>query len=135
MVLGFTSVVGDLWHAGHVAMIQECRRHCDRLIVAVMANIDHREDKNTPIQSLFERTFQVANTKGVDLVLTCETENDLLLALQTIRPDVRFVGEDYKGKEFTGKDYCIKTGIEIYYNKRDHGLSSRTLRKRVENGK
>lgn len=135
MVLGFTSVVGDLWHAGHVAMIQECRRHCDRLIVAVMANIDHREDKNTPIQSLFERTFQVANTKGVDLVLTCETENDLLLALQTIRPDVRFVGEDYKGKEFTGKDYCIKSGIEIYYNKRDHGLSSRTLRKRVENGK
>lgn len=100
-----------------------------------MANIDHREDKNTPIQSLFERTFQVANTKGVDLVLTCETENDLLLALQTIRPDVRFVGEDYKGKEFTGKDYCIKSGIEIYYNKRDHGLSSRTLRKRVENGK
>lgn len=134
MVLGFTSVVGDLWHAGHVAMVQECKRHCDRLIVAVMANIDHREDKNTPIQSLFERTFQVANTKGVDLVLACESENDLELALQTIRPDIRFVGEDYKGKKFTGKKYCEESGITLYYNKRDHGLSSRTLRKRVENG-
>lgn len=134
MVLGFTSVVGDLWHAGHVAMVQECKRHCDRLIVAVMANIDHREDKNTPIQSLFERTFQVANTKGVDLVLACESESDLELALQTIRPDIRFVGEDYKEKEFTGKKYCEESGITLYYNKRDHGLSSRTLRKRVENG-
>lgn len=135
MVLGFTSVVGDLWHAGHVAMIQECRRHCDKLIVAVMSNIDHRENKNTPIQSLFERTFQVANTKGVDLVLSCDSEADLLLALQTIRPNVRFVGEDYKDKDFTGKSYCEESGIEIFYNHRDHGLSSRTLRERVEHGK
>lgn len=134
MVLGFTSVVGDLWHVGHVAMIQECKRHCDKLIVVVMANIDNREDKNIPVQSLFERTYQVANTKGVDLVLSCETENDLLLALKTIRPDIRFVGEDYKDKNFTGKEYCENAGIKIYYNKRDHGLSSRTLRERVKHG-
>lgn len=135
MVLGFTSVVGDLWHAGHVAMIRECCRNCDMLIVAVMANVDHREGKNEPIQSLFERTYQVAQTKGVDMVLSCETEADLLLAIKTIRPDIRFVGEDYKNKDFTGKEYCEESGIRIYYNKRDHGISSTTLRNRVENGK
>ena len=35
MVIGFTSVVGDLFHAGHIRMIEECKEHCDYLIVGV----------------------------------------------------------------------------------------------------
>lgn len=133
MVVGFTSVVGDLFHTGHVAMIQECREHCDYLIVCVMSGTDDRKGKETPVQTLFERFFEVKNCKGVDEVYACGSEADLLLAMQVLRPriDVRFVGDDYIGKDFTGKEYCEKSGIKIKYNRRDHGLSSTELRKRI----
>lgn len=136
MTIGFTSVVGDLFHAGHIAMIQECKMHCDYLIVCVMADTRDREGKNTPVQSLFERCFQVAGCKGVDELYACAGENDLLLALKVLAPriDVRFVGEDYKGRDFTGKRFCQEAGIEIFYNSRAHNLSTTELRERVKNG-
>lgn len=137
MIVGFTSVVGDLFHTGHVAMIQECREHCDYLIVCVMADTHDRQCKNTPVQSLFERFYEVKNCKGVDEVYACGSEDDLLLAIKVLSPriDVRFVGDDYIGKDFTGKEYCQKAGIQIKYNRRDHGLSSTELRGRILNEK
>lgn len=134
--IGFTSVVGDLFHVGHIEMIQECRLHCDYLIVAVMAGTDDRQGKNKPAQSLFERCWQVRNTKGVDEIVACGSEADLLLALKVLRPwiEVRFVGDDYRGKDFTGKAYCEQSGIEIRYTRRDHGLSSSELRGRITGG-
>lgn len=136
-VVGFTSVVGDLFHAGHMAMIAECKEHCDYLIVGVMAGTDDRQGKNKPVQSLFERFWQVRNTKGVDEAVAIGSEDDLELALKILRPmiDVRFVGDDYRGRDFTGKDYCEKSGIRIMYNRRDHNLSSSELRIRIEGGK
>ena len=129
--IGFTSVVGDLFHAGHVAMIQECKRHCAHLVVAVMADTHDREGKNKPVQSLFERFYQVANTAGVDECYACGSEEDLLLCIKTIKPEVRFVGDDYREKDYTDRDYCNKAGIRIMYTNRDHDLSSTELRRRV----
>lgn len=136
MTIGFTSVVGDLFHAGHVAMIQECKQHCDYLIVCVMAGTQDRVNKAVPVQSLFERMYEVWNCKGVDEVYACSSENDLLLALQVLSPriDIRFVGDDYIGRDFTGKSYCEQAGIRIMYNTRDHGLSTTELRKRIGGG-
>lgn len=131
--VGFTSVVGDLFHAGHVAMIQECRHKCDVLIVGVMAGTEDREGKNTPCQSLFERFYQVENCKGVDRVIAIGNEQDLELCIRTLAPliDVRFVGTDYQGRDFTGKRTCEELGIMIEYTHRDHGLSSTELRGRA----
>lgn len=134
MIVGFTSVVGDLFHAGHVAMIRECAQECDYLVVCVMAGTQDRTNKNKPIQSLFERMMQVKNCKGVAECYACGDEQDLLLAIKTIHPDIRFVGADYKGKDFTGKRYCEEAGIELRYNNRDHRLSSTELRKRIQEG-
>ena len=134
--VGFTSVVGDLFHAGHVAMIQECRLYCDYLIVAVMAGTDDRVGKNKPAQSLFERFYQVQRCKGVDKCIACGSEKDLELAIRVLSPriGVRFVGADYIGRDFTGKHACEELGIEIIYNNRSHGLSTSELRGRVCNG-
>lgn len=131
-VVGFTSVVGDLFHAGHVAMIRECRKYCDTLVVCVMADTCDRPNKNKPTQSLFERFIQVSMCEGVDECYACSDENDLLLAMKTIMPDVRFVGADYKHKDFTGKEFCENAGIEIVYNSRAHGLSTTELRQRIK---
>lgn len=134
-IVGFTSVVGDLFHAGHVAMIQECRMHCDYLIVGVMAGVHDREGKNVPLQSLFERFYQVEQCKGVDRVIALGSEVDLNLALKVLSPkiDIRFVGDDYIGKDFTGKTTCEQYGIRIMYTHRRHGLSTTELRGRIEN--
>ena len=115
-------------------MLRECRKYCDYLIVCVMASIDGREGKNVPVQSLFERCWQVKHTASVDEVYCCESEADLLLALKVMRPfiDVRFVGDDYRGRDFTGRDYCEKSGLRIIFNRRDHGLGSSELRRRIE---
>lgn len=134
-IVGFTSVVGDLFHAGHVAMIQECKLHCDYLICGVMAGTQDRTGKNVPLQSLFERFYQVQNCAGVDRAVAIGSEKDLDLAIRILSPeiDVRFVGADYIGRDFTGKGTCEELGIRIMYTKRAHGLSTTELRGRIKN--
>lgn len=134
MVIGFTSVVGDLLHAGHALMLDECKRYCDYLYVGLMVDpCKDRAWKNKPVQSVFERYTQVKSHRAVDEVIPLESEADLDLAIKALPIDVRFVGEDYIGKDFTGKKTCEELGIEIIYNRRKHGLSSTELRERVEN--
>ena len=131
-IIGFTSVVGDLLHAGHALMLDECKQYCDYLYVVIIpAPKKDRPEKNKPVQSLFERYVQVASHRAVDEVVPLEGEADLDLALRSLPIDVRFVGEDYIGRDFTGKGTCEKLGIRIIYNKRNHGLSSTELRERV----
>ena len=134
MVIGFTSVVGDFLHAGHALMLDECKRHCDYLYVGLIDDpTKDRPEKNKPVQSLFERYAQIVSHRAVDEVVPLDGEKDLELAIKSLPIDVRFVGEDYKGTEFTGKAICESLGIKIIYNKRNHGLSSTELRKRIEN--
>ena len=133
MIIGFTSVVGDMMHAGHCLMLEECKRHCDYLFVGIIADpTTDRPEKHRPVQSLFERYAQVVSNGNVDEVIPLSGEKDLELALRSLPIDIRFVGEDYRGKDFTGKEYCLERGIRIYYNRRDHGLSSTELRRRVK---
>lgn len=134
-VIGFTSVVGDFLHAGHALMLDECKMYCDYLYVGIIDDpTKDRPEKNKPIQSLFERYVQVAAHRAVDEVVPLDGEADLDLALRSLPIDIRFVGADYIGRDFTGKDTCEKLGIKIIYNRRDHGLSSSELRKRIEKG-
>lgn len=131
-IVGFTSVVGDLVHAGHVLMLDECKLHCDYLYVGLISDptID-RPEKNKPVQSLFERYVQLSTNRNVDEVIPLTGEADLELAIRSLPIDVRFVGEDYLNKDFTGKDACNELGIRIVYNQRKHNLSSTELRKRM----
>lgn len=133
-IIGFTSVIGDLLHAGHVVMLNECKKYCDFLMVGLVDDpTKDRPWKNKPVQSLFERYVQLSSISSVDEVIPLSGEDDLLLALECLTIDVRFVGSDYVGKDFTGKQFCLEHGIKIVYNRRDHNLSSTELRKRIEN--
>jgi len=116
-------------------MLDECKRHCDFLYVGLIGDpTKDRPEKHKPVQSVFERYCQLVSHRAVDEVVPLEGEADLDLALRSLPIDIRFVGEDYKGKDFTGLRTCQELGIEIYYNKRAHGLSSSELRERVEHG-
>jgi glycerol-3-phosphate cytidylyltransferase len=75
---------------------------------------------------------QVSGCKYVDEILVYSTEEDLLNLLKTQHIDIRFLGEDYLGKDFTGRQWCIDNGIEIHYHSRKHSYSSTELRLRVQ---
>jgi len=130
--IGFTCSTFDLLHAGHITMLEEAKHHCDYLIVGLQNDptLD-RPEKNAPIQSIVERQIQLAAVKYVDEIVIYNTEQDLLDLLLTLPIDVRVLGDEYKSKDFTGKDIAKKRGSKIVYNGRDHSFSSTSLRKRV----
>ena len=132
MRVGFTCSTFDLLHAGHIMMLREAKSQCDYLIVGLQLDPSlDRKEKNSPIQSIVERQAQLSAVKYVDEVLLYSSESDLLDILNMYPIDVRILGEEYRQKDFTGKDECRNRGIELYFNKRDHRFSSRDLRKRV----
>lgn len=135
MRVGFTASVFDLLHAGHIMMLREAREQCDYLIVGLQTDpsIDRPGEKNKPVQSLVERYAQLSAVEYVDEIIPYETEQDLKDILEMYRIDVRILGEEYREKDFTGKDICRKRGIEFYFNKRDHKFSTTDLRERVAN--
>ena len=130
---GITFSSFDLFHSGHVAMLKEAKSKCDYLMVGLQTDptID-RPEKNKPIQSVFERYVQLEGCKYIDEVIPYATEQDLIDILLTYKVDVRFIGEEYQGKEFTGKQLCIDKSINIHYNKRQHSFSTSGLRKRIK---
>ena len=64
-------------------------------------------------------------------VVLTGTETDLEDILSMYPIDIRILGEEYRDKDFTGKDICRKRDIDLYFNKRDHRFSSSDLRRRV----
>jgi glycerol-3-phosphate cytidylyltransferase len=127
MNIGFTCSCFDLFHAGHIMMLKECKDNCDYLIVGLQTDptID-RPTKNKPVQSVFERFIQLQACKYVDEVVVYGSEGELLDVLLSYKINIRFVGEEYRAKDFTGKEL-----IPIHYNSRKHSFSTTELRQRV----
>jgi glycerol-3-phosphate cytidylyltransferase len=132
MKIGFTCSTFDLFHAGHVVMLEEAKRQCDHLIVGIQTDptLD-RSYKNRPVQSIVERQIQVKACKYVDEIIIYSSEKELEDLMRTLPIDVRIMGVEYMDKDFTGKQICHDRGIQIYFNRRDHSFSSSDLRQRV----
>ena len=132
MKVGFTCSTFDLLHAGHISMLREAKQHCDYLICGLQIDpsVD-RPEKNRPIQTIVERYTQLNAVGYVDEIIPYATEEDLKDILSMLQIDVRILGEEYRDKEFTGKDICRKRDIQLFFNKREHRFSSSDLRKRV----
>ena len=129
MKVGFVASTFDLFHAGHVMMLKEAKAQCDHLIVGLQTDptIDRPTTKNKPVQTLFERYIQLEACRFIDQIVPYCTEKELLDILLSYKIDVRIVGEEYKNKDFTGKEL----DIPIYYNTRKHSFSTTELRNRI----
>lgn len=137
-VIGFTASAFDLCHAGHMLMLKEAKEVCDYLIVALhddpsdVSDLGYRlvtgnKPKNRPIMSLEERRIILEGIKYVDEIIIYRTETELYNLLQTLKFDVRILGSDWKGKEYTGWDLPHKA----YFHERSHNFSTSELRERV----
>lgn len=132
-VIGFTAGAWDLLHAGHSVFLTKCFEMCDHMVIGLHTNpkID-RFDKNTPVQTTFERYLQLRAINGEATIVPYDTERDLVNILATIGVNRRFLGSDYEGKEFTGKAFCEDNNIELVYIPRKHNFSSSELRNRIK---
>jgi glycerol-3-phosphate cytidylyltransferase len=109
--------------------MKEAKEHCDWLVAALHVDPSReRPTKNKPVQSVSERYFSLKGCRYVDEVIPYETEAELLELLKLLNPDVRFLGDDYRGKPFTGQEL----GINIYFCSRTHSVSSSTIRKAIK---
>tara|TARA_B100000497_G_scaffold121083_1_gene150354 strand:+ start:3069 stop:3500 length:432 start_codon:yes stop_codon:yes gene_type:complete len=123
--LGFTAGNFDLLHPGYIYTFEEAKKHCDRFIVFLQKDPSlHRKSKYKPVVPLYERYKTLMAIRYIDEVYTYQTEDELLKLIEFFKPDVRILGEDYIGEEFTGKDLPI----EVIYTTRTHDWSTTKIK-------
>ena len=111
----------DVMHPGYINMFNQTKGACDELTVLLHTDPTiERPEKLKPILSEIERIEMLLALSAVDKVMTYTLEEDLLRILKQQNFDVRFQGEDYKDKPFTGDNLKIP----IHWIKRDHGWST-----------
>ena len=121
MKIGVIAGNFDVIHPGYIQMFNECKKHCTWLIVVLHEDPSiERPEKMKPILSVAERREMLLSLEMIDEIITYSTEHVLYEFIKGIDPDIRFLGDDYIGKDFTGKDL----GTLIHYIIRDHGWST-----------
>lgn len=111
----------DVLHPGYIKMFNYAAKHCDQLIVLLHDDPSfERPEKLKPILSYDERKEMLLSLEAVDEVFLYLTEKGLTELLQAVDPAVRFLGDDYIGKRFTGDEL----EIPIKWIDRDHGWST-----------
>lgn len=120
----------DVIHPGYIKMFKECKDNCDEFIVLLHTDPTiERPEKLKPILSVDERVEILTSIKYIDGIDLYTTEKDLLKVIDKISPDVRFLGDDYIGKNFTGNHL----NIPIHYLDRSHGWSTTKFKKLIAN--
>ena len=117
MKLGYTTGVYDLFHVGHVRLLNKAKLLCDKLIVGVSTDELVKEcKKRTPLIPFEERIEIVNNIKYVDIVVP-QNSMDKFDAWNRYKFDVMFVGDDwYKTPswEKLEKEFA-NVGVKIIY--------------------
>ena len=128
---GFIASSFDIMHPGYTLMLKECRDNCNYLVVGLHENpVWERQDKNSPIMSLHERFLMLKSIRYIDEIAPYKNESELLNLLKFYKPDVRFLGSDYKEVtplKITGYKLCRN----IHYIDRFHDYSSSVIRKKI----
>lgn len=117
----------DVIHPGYIKGFKECKEYCKELIVLLHTDPSiERENKLKPVLSVEERREILSEIRSIDSIIEYTYEWELVERLKEIKPDIRFLGDDYKGKTYTG----FELNIPIHYLNREHGWSA-TLYKRL----
>jgi len=118
----------DVIHPGYIYMFKECKRNCDHFLIFLHEDpTNERPEKCKPILTVSEREEILMSLEMVDQVISYKTEAELYELLKKYNPGVRFLGDDYKDKKYTGDDL----NIPIHYLDRSHGWSTTKFKKLI----
>lgn len=134
--IGFTTGVFDLFHVGHLNLLEKCKNQCSYLIVGICDDEYVRKIKHTePIIELSDRIRIISSLKCVDevVVVTMDEVEDKLLALKKYRFDVLFSGDDWKGTEryLKTEEQFKKLNAKIEYFPYTQGISTTKIKKLI----
>ena len=130
-IIGYTTGVFDMFHIGHLNIIQRAKEQCDYLIVGVSTDeLVQKEKSKKPVIPFDERCRIVEAIKYVDMVVPQESK-DKLAAWKIYNFDKMFVGSDWKGTPQwkVYEEQFSPLGVEIVYLPHTDGVSSTELTK------
>ena len=112
-------------------MFKECKSYCEDFIILLHSDPSiERPHKIKPILSVEERTEVLSSIKYIDGVRTYTFEDELVQLIKELEPDIRFLGDDYRGKTYTG----FELNTPVHYLNRDHGWSTTKFKKLIHDG-
>jgi len=121
MKKGFVAGNFDVIHPGYIKMFNECKANCDQFTVLLHSDPSiERPEKLKPILTLDERIEVLSSIKFINDIKSYTYETELYDLIKNGGYSVRFLGDDYRNKSFTGDDL----NIHIHYLNRDHGWST-----------
>lgn len=131
--IGYTDGVYDLFHVGHLNMINTAKQNCEYLIVGVHGDEVVKEYKHRmPIINENDRRKIVASIKGVDkAVINRFRDKPKLWELYHF--DVVFIGDDWKGTQRWNDFEKIlnKIGVDVVYVPYTKGISTTEIRQKI----
>ena len=126
--IGFLAGSFDVIHPGYIYMFEEAKQNCDKLIVGLHTDPTiERKEKLKPILSVDERKKILLSLKFIDDIFIYDTESELLYFLENNKIDIRFLGDDYENRVFTGSHLIIPK----YFINRRHGWSTTKFKKLI----
>ncbi len=134
--IGYTDGVYDLFHIGHLNMIQTAKENCEYLIVGVHADNVVKEYKNKfPIINENDRKRIIESIKGVDKAVINRFRDKIKL-WELHHFDVIFIGDDWKGTERWNKfeKELAKINVDVVYIPYTKGISTTEIRRKIMDG-
>ena len=134
-IVGYTTGVFDLFHAGHLNILRKAKERCDYLVVGVSTDelcVSYKHKK--PLIPFEERKAIVEAVRYVDEVYA-QTDRDKFKAWEQRHFDVLFVGDDWKGTTFFEEleSKFARVEVRIEYIPYTHGVSTSILKQRILN--
>jgi D-beta-D-heptose 7-phosphate kinase/D-beta-D-heptose 1-phosphate adenosyltransferase len=131
--VGFTNGCFDIVHAGHIASINSCKQHCDKLIIAVNADDSVRRLKgdSRPVNKEMDRALLLAELQSVDMVVIFREDTPLPL-LHRFKPDILMKGEDYQKEQIVGWDFVESYGGQVVRIPLKDGYSTTNTIKKLQ---
>tara|TARA_B100000902_G_C27005273_1_gene761916 strand:- start:138 stop:566 length:429 start_codon:yes stop_codon:yes gene_type:complete len=121
----------DVIHPGYIKMFKECKSYCKQFIILLHTDPSiERPEKLKPILTKEERTEVLSSIKFIDSIAYYTYEDELVKLIKDLEPDIRFLGDDYKGKTYTG----FELDIPVHYLNREHGWSTTKFKKLIHDG-
>ncbi len=113
--VGFTNGCFDIIHPGHVSLLAEARRQCDRLVVALNTDesVSRLKGPSRPVNTLDARARVVAAIRHVDCVLAF-AEPTPLEVIGCLLPDVLVKGADYSVETVVGAEIVQRAGGRVH---------------------